>query len=206
MIPSLKLFKFQGVPVYLKLWFLALFFFLPPTYVVVIFISVLVHELSHTYVAHKLGYYVESLYVDIFNGAAMINMNHCPERDSIKIIGSGPLSNLILSILSFIVGVSIRSILPESTMFFSNMVYVNLLLFIFNILPIYPIDGGRILKDFLFMKMRSNRRLANDISGWVSMLFSCVLLLFGIINFNILLILFSVFFIYTSLKELNFLK
>jgi Zn-dependent protease len=79
-------------------------------------------------------------------------------------------------------------------------------MFIFNILPIYPMDGGRLLKDFLFIKMKRNRRLAKKISGYVSLTFSVALLLYSISIMAFLLILFSALFIYTSLVEVELVK
>ena len=79
-------------------------------------------------------------------------------------------------------------------------------MFIFNILPIYPMDGGRLLKDFLFIKMKGNRRLAKKISGYVSLTFSVALLLYSISIMAFLLILFSALFIYTSLVEVELVK
>ena len=63
---QIKLFNFQGVPVYLKLWFLLLFAWIPFSYVIAIFISILVHELAHAYVANKLGYNVFKVYIGLF--------------------------------------------------------------------------------------------------------------------------------------------
>jgi hypothetical protein len=67
-------------------------------------------------------------------------------------------------------------------------------------------DGGRLLKDFLFIKMKGNRRLAKKISGYVSLTFSVALLLYSISIMAFLLILFSALFIYTSLVEVELVK
>ena len=197
---ELKMFNFQGSPVYLKLWFLLLFAWVTPSMVVAIFLSVLVHELAHAFVANRLGYNVRQIYIDLFYGAAEIDLDHCPERDAIQIIGAGPISNLLLAIVSF--GVYAGTGIP----FLTEMIVVNVVLFIFNILPIYPMDGGRLLKDFLFIKMKGNRRLAKKISGYVSLTFSVALLLYSISIMAFLLILCAALFIYTSLVEVELVK
>jgi Zn-dependent protease len=79
-------------------------------------------------------------------------------------------------------------------------------MFIFNILPIYPMDGGRLLKDFLFLKMRSNRKLARKISGGVSLVFSIALLVYSISIAAVIMAVFSALFIYAALVELGFIK
>ena len=197
---ELKMFTFQGSPVYLKLWFLLLFAWVSPSIVVAIFLSVLVHELAHAGVANRLGYNVRQIYIDLFYGAAEIDLDHCPERDSIQIVAAGPISNLLLAIISF--GLYVGTGIP----FLAEMIVVNIVLFIFNILPIYPMDGGRILRSFLMMKMPSNRRLAKQISDWTSLTFSITLLAYCIYTSNLMLGIFSLLFIYFALKELKFIK
>ncbi len=194
------MFTFQGSPVYLKLWFLLLFAWVSPSIVVAIFLSVLVHELAHAFVANRLGYNVRQIYIDLFYGAAEIDLDHCPERDAIQIIGAGPISNLLLAIASF--GLYAGTGIP----FLTEMIVVNVVLFIFNILPIYPMDGGRIFRSFLMMKMPSNRRLAKKISDWTSLVFSVALLGYCIYTSSLMLGIFSVLFIYFALKELKFIK
>jgi Zn-dependent protease len=197
---ELKMFTFQGSPVYLKLWFLLLFAWVSPSIVVAIFLSVLVHELAHAFVANRLGYNVRQIYIDLFYGAAEIDLDHCPERDSIQIVAAGPISNLLLAIISF--GIYAGTGIP----FLAEMVVVNVVLFIFNILPIYPMDGGRILRNFLMMKMPSNRRLAKQISDWTSLTFSIALLAYCIYTSSLMLGIFSLLFIYFAAKELKFIK
>lgn len=197
---ELKMFNFQGSPVYLKLWFLLLFAWVSPSMVAAIFISVLVHELAHAFVANRLGYNVRQIYIDLFYGAAEIELEHCPERDYIQIIGAGPISNLLLGIVSLALYAGIG--FP----FFSEMVVVNIILFIFNILPIYPMDGGRIFRSFLMMNMPSNRRLAKKISDWTSLVSSIALLVYCVYTSSLLLGIFSVLFIYFALKELKLIK
>jgi len=195
-----KMFTFQGSPVYFKLWFLLLFAWVSPSMVVAIFLSVLVHELAHAFIANSLGYNVRQIYIDLFYGAAEIDLDHCPERDSIQIVAAGPISNLLFGILFF--GIYATT----GIHFFAEMILVNIVLFIFNILPIYPMDGGRILRSFLMMKMPSNRRLAKKISDWVSLVFSVGLLAYCIYTSNIMLGIFSLLFIYYAAKELKFIK
>jgi Zn-dependent protease len=197
---ELKMFTFQGSPVYLKLWFLLLFAWLSPTMVAAIFLSILVHELAHAFVANRLGYNVRQIYIDLFYGAAEIDLDHCPERDSIQIVGAGPISNLLLAVASF--GLYAGTGIP----FLTEMIVVNVVLFIFNILPIYPMDGGRILRSFLMMKMPSNRRQAKKISDWVSLVFSIALLGYCISTSAWIMAIFSLLFIYFALKELKFIK
>jgi len=195
------MFDFQGTPVYLKLWFLLLFAWLSPSTVVALFISVLAHEIAHAYFANRFGYRVRQIYIDLFYGAADIDLDHCPERDLIPIAAAGPLSNLMLFGLSMI---SI-SLFP-GTGFFADMAIVNLLLAVFNIIPIYPMDGGRIFRAYLMMKMPSDRKKAKRISDWTSLAFSVLLLAYSALSLGWLTAIFALLFIYYSLKELGYVK
>jgi stage IV sporulation protein FB len=194
---SFKLFNFYGVPVNLKIWFLLLFAMTSPMFVLTIFISVLIHELAHAYVAIKLGYDVSEIYIDIFNGAAMMDINNINDRDSVRIISAGPLSNVILYLLSltfiYIFG---------SNDFLQKMVIVNFILFVFNILPIYPMDGGRLLRSYLTI-FTKNKDKSIRISAIVSLVLSILLLIYSITILSFFTILFSCLFIYLALKDLN---
>ena len=202
---SFKLFDFVGAPVELSLWFFILFLWMPVSFVIAIFVSVLIHEMAHAYVADRRGWRVFGIKVDLFTGSAAVDTN-IPEKDAIPVVAAGPLSNLLLAILcipfySFLVNIN-----PIIDGFMNDLFVINILMFIFNILPIYPMDGGRLLKDFLFIKMKGNRRLAKKISGYVSLTFSVALLLYSISTMAFLLILFSALFIYTSLVEVELVK
>jgi Zn-dependent protease len=202
---SFKIFDFVGAPVELSLWFFILFLWMPVSLVIAIFVSVLIHEMAHAYVADRRGWRVFGIKVDLFTGSAAVDTN-IPEKDAIPVVAAGPLSNLLLAVLcipfySFLVNIN-----PIIDGFMNDLFIINIFMFIFNILPIYPMDGGRLLKDFLFIKMKRNRRLAKKISGYVSLTFSVALLLYSISIMAFLLILFSALFIYTSLVEVELVK
>lgn len=195
---SFKLFNFVGSPVELSYWFFFLFLFLPVTWVIALFISILVHELAHAYVADRLGWSVSGIRIDLFSGSAAVDTN-IHEKDSIPVVAAGPLSNLFLAALSLFIGV----LFPID--FFVNMIIVNILLFLFNILPIYPMDGGRLLRDSLYLKLR-DRRKSVRISAIVSLITTSLVLVYAISTFSILLIIFCLLFGYMALKDLDLLK
>ena len=194
---SFKLFNFYGVPVNIKIWFLLLFAMLPPMFVLAIFISILIHELAHAYVGLKLGHSVSEVYIDFFNGATMMDINNINDRDSIRIISAGPLSNAVLYLLTII---SISTF--GSNDFLQKMAIVNFLLFVFNILPIYPMDGGRLFRSYLTI-FTGNKDKSIRISAFVSLVLSISLLIYSIITLNFFTILFSCLFIYLALKDLK---
>jgi stage IV sporulation protein FB len=204
---SIKLFNFVGAPVELSVWFFLIFLITPISWSVAIFFSVLIHEMAHAWVADRRGWKVHGIKVDLFTGSASIDTN-IPERDSIPVVLAGPLSNLLLAIGTIVVGLIVvdTGINPTLYKFLNDFFVINLFMFIFNILPIYPMDGGRLVKDTLTLKMRSNRRLAKKIAGGISLVFSIGLLAYSISIFSIIMILFSALFIYFALTELEIIK
>jgi Zn-dependent protease len=108
---------------------------------------VLIHELAHAYVAKKVGCNVSSVFIDILYGAALIDMEDTSHKEDIYIIFAGPLSNLLLFLLGYLlIGHVDTGLLFD---FLTTFNKVNLILFVFNILPIFPMDGGRISKSIL---------------------------------------------------------
>ena len=148
---SWKLFEYKGTPVYLKYWFLALFLFLNPTWVVGIFSAIVVHELGHVWMANKLGYKTESVFINIFHGGAIIdNSYNNNDIHAMKIAIMGPLVNILLSILLFIPSILLSFLFsPLILDFILTMITINIMIGIFNLIPVYPLDGGRILRGFI---------------------------------------------------------
>lgn len=196
---NIKLFNFLGSPVNLDLLFLLIFLIFPITISVSIFISVLIHEMAHAFVANKKGHHVYGININLFGGSAAINSN-IHERDSIPITAAGPISNLILYLIFLTISLFMNN------QFITDFMYVNLFLLVFNILPIYPMDGGRIVKDFLVWKSRKmniSRREANVISARISMIFSILLVLFSLVNGYLIMAIFGLFFGYQSFKTIK---
>ena len=202
---SFKLFDFQKAPVTLSIWFFLLFLMLPVNMVISVFISVLVHELAHAWVANLKGYQVYGINIDIFSGSASIDTN-MHERDSIPIVAAGPISNVLLAGIGFLsIFILPHDVLVLAKDFIVSFITVNIVLAVFNILPIFPMDGGRIVKDLLVLKMR-DRRKAKRIAATISLIFSALLLVYSIYTFSLILILFSGYFGYLALKDLGFIK
>ena len=115
-----------------------------------LFISVLLHELCHSFVAQARGLAVKSITLFIFGGVSNIAQESEDPQDEFLIAVVGPLSSLALAGL-FWLGVLA---LPNDTSPFgallSYLTTVNLMLALFNILPGFPLDGGRVLRAILW--------------------------------------------------------
>lgn len=104
------------------------------------FIFILLHELGHAITGITLGLKIKKININVF-GLSIEFENYGKERINNKIIidTAGPAINII----SFIVAVIFKN---------KEIAYINILLAIINLLPIYPLDGGRIVKNLLLKK------------------------------------------------------
>jgi stage IV sporulation protein FB len=196
---QIKLFNFRGIPVHLSLWFLLLFFWMSPLITISVFISILLHEIGHAYTAQNRGYSVSGIEIGLFIGQANMDIDSIRERDMIPIVAAGPLVNLML------ISLSVLAYLSFPNQFFNSMIIVNFFLFVFNIIPIFPLDGGRILRSILILNTK-NREKSVQISAWISLLFSCMLVVFYLFSFSLIGIIFSILFVAYSMKELGWIK
>ncbi len=195
---AVKLFDFKGSPVYLKYWFFILLLLIPVGSFVSVFIAVLLHEMAHMYVAKKLNYKVGSIQIDLFHGSAEVG-HISDHKDNILVTAAGPLCNLLLVLFSYL----IRLVLPDGIAhdLMDTMIYINGLLFVFNILPIFPMDGGRISKSILSLIFGNMRGMFYN--GILSLVSSGLLFAVSVACGMPILAIFSLLFAYFSYKEIE---
>ena len=115
-----------------------------------LFLSVLLHELAHSFVAIGEGLKVRDITLFFLGGMANLE-KECPtSKGSLKIAISGPVVSLLLAFLMIL----LSNNLSESNFIISNLFKqvgsLNLLIGVFNLLPIMPLDGGVILKSLIW--------------------------------------------------------
>ncbi len=140
--------------------------FLFLNYLCVIFL----HELAHAFVARKLGYNIKNIKLIPFGICLNINSSEIMTEDEIKIALAGPICNLILSLFCF----AIWWLFPASYNYTYLFCYANLITCLFNLLPAFPLDGGRILRGII--RSKSNKDISSKICKIVNIVL-CVLLL-----------------------------
>jgi Zn-dependent protease len=122
---------------------------------VLLFASVLLHEIGHSYVAKKNGIQISDITLYLFGGvSAMEDIPRNP-RVEMPMALTGPFISIVLGVLLAIVyyvWAGIRTDPIWGTMLFL-LAYLNVALGIFNLLPGFPMDGGRVLRAFLAMRM-----------------------------------------------------
>ena len=163
--------------------------------------SIFVHEFSHVLMAQAKGIKVRQISLMMLGGAS--HMEHIPEEPmtEFKVAIIGPLVSLAIAGLLF----WIRSVTNSANLaFFGFWVgQTNLVLAIFNLIPAFPTDGGRVLRALLVTRL--GRLRGTEVAVQVSHVFAWLFGLIGFFYFNILLILIA-FYLYAAAKaELWFL-
>jgi Zn-dependent protease len=116
--------------------------------------AVTIHELGHAYVARKRGMWVQKIVLHAFGGVTYWSGYAASGpggwRDRLWITAAGPAVNLIVAAVCYILMQSLAGVLPGMAVAIIGALFlVNIALGLFNLLPIYPLDGGMLLHTFL---------------------------------------------------------
>lgn len=113
------------------------------------FSSVLLHELGHSFVAMRQGIEVKSITLFIFGGLASLGDESKTPGDAFWVAIAGPLVSFVLFGVFTTVGIFVNLPLPFAAII-SVLAYINLILGAFNLIPGLPLDGGNILKSIVW--------------------------------------------------------
>jgi len=148
--------------------------------ILVFFFTVFLHELAHAYVARKEGIQVLEILLHPFGGLAKLRKEPPTPRAEFRIAIAGPLASFLISL--FFLGLFALSAAIETkilTPLFFILFLLNLMLAIFNLFPGYPLDGGRVLRAFLWHR-GTDLNEATLLTGRFGQVIAVVLVLFGI--------------------------
>jgi Zn-dependent protease/CBS domain-containing protein len=139
--------------------------------------SVLAHELSHALVARGFGLKVEGITLFIFGGVTSIDEDSRTPREEALIAVAGPATSIGLGLV--LLGLNLVITQPQIGALLGWLGYINLLLGAFNLIPGFPMDGGRVLRAILW-KVRGDRLAATRGAALVGRLFAYLLIGFGV--------------------------
>jgi Zn-dependent protease len=203
MLGSLRIGKIAGIDIFVHVswliilvlltwslatgWFAALYpGWSPFTYWVIsllaallLFTSVLLHELAHSLVARRHGLPVNNITLFIFGGVS--NLEHEPTSAGVEFQMSlvGPLTSLLIGGLSFVLLVLIGRDTSPLAAILGYLATANILLGLFNLLPGFPLDGGRVLRSIIW-KISGSLSTATRVAAWVGQTIAYLLILGGI--------------------------
>jgi len=163
---------------------------------IAVVLSILIHELSHVFVAQALGGKVRRITLMMLGGASEIS--NLPEKpySELKMAIIGPIVSLFLGLVLYVISNSVNQ---ANISFFTYWIgTLNIGLGIFNLLPAFPTDGGRVLRSLLEERMGKIKgtRIAVRVSNAFSFFFAAV----GLLQVNLLLLLIALF-IYSAAKS-----
>lgn len=200
---GLRLFRFRGIRVFLHWTFLLLPAWLafagwregvpwPQVagqvgLVLIVFVCVLLHEFGHALTAQRYG--IRTRDITLLPIGGMASLERMPEepRQEFWITVAGPLVNLAIAALAFaaiaITGITLMftDLFVGATTWTKVLVFLfsaNVMLFLFNLVPAFPMDGGRILRSLLSMRMP--REKATRIAALTGRLFAVAFAVIGL--------------------------
>ena len=212
---SLHLGTYWGIPVKVHWSFYLLFLFIIGVglmngldavsllyfglFIILMFTCVVLHEYGHALTAKRFGVDTVDIIISPIGGIA--RLKKLPEQpvQELKIAIAGPLVNLTIAVLLFLLAlltIDVDSFVPEedSLKFLANpagflvsLIWINVVLFVFNLVPAFPMDGGRILRAILSMNFGIER--GTRYASIVGRILAIVFVVFGLVYQHIMLVL-----------------
>ncbi len=144
-----------------------------------LFICVLIHELSHSYTANRLGLDIKEITLFIFGGVAQLTKEPEDARVELKIAIAGPAASLVLAILFWAASRLVdKALYPGVYSILSYLSLINLVLLVFNMIPGFPLDGGRVFRAVWWARTGDLNR-ATRVASNIGKGFAIFLIIFG---------------------------
>ncbi|MCL4370013.1 MAG: site-2 protease family protein [Chloroflexi bacterium] len=141
--------------------------------------SVLIHELAHSVVAVRCGIPVTRITLFIFGGLAQVGREAPTPRIEASVAAAGPAASLILGIIFGFLYLASRTLSSPLASLSLWLAIVNGSLALFNLIPAFPLDGGRLLRAGVW-SVTSDHGLATRLSSWAGQFTGILLVLYGL--------------------------
>jgi Zn-dependent protease/predicted transcriptional regulator len=148
---------------------------------ILFFLSILMHEFSHSIVATRNGMPIKKITLYIFGGVAQMERDVDKPQSELKIAAAGPAMTVLLALAFY----GISFLFRESAMAFAllrSLMRFSIIVLVFNMVPGFPLDGGRILRAAIWYKTGNISR-ATRIASRVGKVFAVFLIVIGFVNF-----------------------
>ena len=138
------------------------------------FSSVVAHELAHSLVGRANGIPVKSITLFLFGGVAHMTREATRHSAELKMAAAGPLSSLVIGGLFFLLHLLLQGISEPIAAMAFWLAQINVVLAVFNLIPGFPLDGGRVFRSLLWRfsgDYKSATRIATHVGQGVGYLF-----------------------------------
>jgi Zn-dependent protease len=169
----------QAFPDLYEGWTTAQYWIIGTSAAVLLFVTVLIHELAHAVVAIRRGLAVPKITLFIFGGVSQLSRQPRSAGEEFAIAVAGPATSVVIALVMGIGAGLVMGHQEQVEALLSYLATINLLLAIFNILPGFPLDGGRVLRSIAWRRTGSFRK-ATRIAGGVGEMFGYLLMLGGV--------------------------
>lgn len=151
-----------------------------------LFVSIVFHEMMHSVVARRYGLPMKGITLFVFGGVAEMSDEPPSPKAEFLMALAGPAASLVLALLLAAVGLSVVALeAPRPvSMVLLYLAALNILLLIFNLIPAFPLDGGRALRAALW-HFKGNVRWATRVTSKIGGGFGILLVVLGVVNFFI---------------------
>lgn len=174
-------------------------------FVLTIFLCVVLHELGHSITAQKYGINTKSITLLPIGGVASLERMPESPKQELLIAVAGPAVNVVIAFILWLVLPPLTNIPDEEFFaqitpanFFYMLLFVNIMLVVFNAIPAFPMDGGRVLRALLAFKL--GRVRATQIAANLGQILAIVFIFIGFFS-NPFLILIGVFVFFGAYTE-----
>lgn len=147
-----------------------------------LFVCVLIHEIAHSYTSNGLGIKVDEITLFIFGGIARISKEPEDAMTELKIAIAGPLASAALAVVFRIAAYLVGSTAyPIAAAVLAYLSMINIVLVVFNMIPGFPLDGGRVFRALWWYKT-GNLVEATKIASKTGKGFALLLIFFGVVQ------------------------
>lgn len=149
-----------------------------------LFLSIIAHELSHSLIARKFGLPIKGITLFLFGGVAEMTEEPPSAKSEFYMAIAGPIASIAIGIVflgfNFITNAALFS--KPIHVVISYLGFINILLAGFNLLPAFPLDGGRVLRSALWA-WKKNLKWATHIASRIGTGFGIALIILGGLTF-----------------------
>ncbi|MBI5949171.1 MAG: site-2 protease family protein [Chloroflexi bacterium] len=156
-------------------WSTATYWVVGTSAAVLLFVTVLVHEFAHAAVAIRRGLPVPKITLFIFGGVSHMSRQPRSAGEEFAIAAAGPATSFVIAAVTGLAGLAVGGSNEQAEAILYYLAGVNAVLGVFNLLPGFPLDGGRVLRSIAWRSTGSFRR-ATRIAASVGELFGYTLM------------------------------